>query len=222
VDTVDYANIEKIYKSLRCDSKKLSIQDLGAGSLTGKEHLRKAGQIVKHSSVSGKYGKLLSRIVHRLNPSTIIELGTGTGFSTMYMALANDQCKIYTIEGCPEIADLADRNIKSLGLTNAEIITGSFNNILPAVLQKLKHPLFIFIDGDHRGENLIGYFEKLLPFTNENSVFVLDDIRWSVSMERAWEKIIKRTEVWVSIDLFRMGILFLKKNTHKQHYVIRF
>jgi predicted O-methyltransferase YrrM len=221
-DPVDYERIEKNYKNLRHDTSILNIQDLGAGPASGNGRIRQVGQFVRYSSISPEYGRLLSRIIHYLKPFTIIELGTGAGFSTMYMALAGDNCMIYTIEGCPEIADLAGRNIKSLGLENTEIITGSFNDILPAVIQKIQHPLFVIIDGDHRGESLTGYFETILPLTTENSVFVLDDIRWSLSMETAWKKIIKRKEVSVSIDLFRMGIIFLKKNINKQHFVVRF
>jgi predicted O-methyltransferase YrrM len=164
----------------------------------------------------------MSRLIISLKPSTIIELGTGVGISTMYMASASEHSQVYTVEGCAELAGLAKRNMKNLGLINTEIIIGSFNEILPDLMQKIQHPLFIFIDGDHTGENLARYYEKILPFTDENSVFVFDDIRWSVSMEKAWNEIIKRPEVSVSMDLFRMGILFLKKNIHKQHYIIKF
>jgi predicted O-methyltransferase YrrM len=221
-DTVDYINIEKMYRNLRYDSGKLRLIDLGAGSSSGNEQFRKISRVVKFSSVRGKYGRLLSRIVHWLRPSTIIELGTGTGFSTMYMGITGDQCMVYSIEGCPEIADLARRNMQSLGLHNVKIFTGSFNEILPVILHKIKHPLFIFIDGDHRGERLTGYFEAILPYTDDQTVFVLDDIHWSMSMEKAWNNILAKKELSVSIDLFRMGILFMRKDIGKQHFIFRF
>jgi predicted O-methyltransferase YrrM len=211
-----------MYRNLRYDSAKLRLIDLGAGSSAGNEQFRKISRIVKFSSVRGKYGRLLSRIVHWLRPSTIIELGTGAGFSTMYMALAGERCMVYSIESCPEIADLAKRNIQYLGLHNVEIFTGSFNEILPVILQKIRHPLLIFIDGDHRGERLTGYFEAILPCTDDQTVFLLDDIRWSMSMEKAWNNILAKNELSVSIDLFRMGILFLKKDIGKQHFIFRF
>jgi predicted O-methyltransferase YrrM len=221
-DTVEFSEIDRLNKQLRYDSMLLNIQDLGAGSLSGTGKNRRISQIVRYSSIQPKYGKFLSRLVHWMLPSTIIELGTGAGISTMYMAITWHQCKVFTIEGCTEIAGLADENMKSLGLKNTEIITGSFDEILPAILQKIQHPLLIFIDGDHIGQHLTGYYETILPFTDENSVFVFDDIRWSESMEKAWKGIIKREEVSVSIDLFRMGILFLKKNIKKQQFIVTF
>jgi predicted O-methyltransferase YrrM len=126
------------------------------------------------------------------------------------------------VEGCPEIAGIAEKNITKLCIKNTELITGSFMEILPSLLRQINQNLLVFIDGDHRGDHLMNYVELILPFTNENSVIVMDDIRWSESMEKAWEEIIKRKEISVSIDLFRMGIIFMKKNMYKQHYVIRF
>jgi predicted O-methyltransferase YrrM len=221
-DSYNYSKIDEIFKNLRHDSTILDIQDLGAGSASGNVLHRKVSKCVRNSSINSKYGRLLSRLVQSIKPSTIIELGTGAGFSTMYMAEAYDHCKIFSIESCTEIAGLASRNINNLGLKNTEIITGSFSDVLPVLLPRIEHPLFIFIDGDHNGEHLLGYFKTILPFTDENTVFVLDDIRWSISMEKAWKQIIKRQEVSVSIDLFRMGILFLMKNINKQDYVIKF
>jgi predicted O-methyltransferase YrrM len=221
-DPAGYEKIKEIYRELRHDTSVLQITDLGAGSVPGSEYIRKTARFVRSSSINAKYGRFLSRLVNQVNPSIIIELGTGAGFSTMFMAIAGDKSRIYSIEGCPEIAALAGRNVKSLGLKNTEIITGSFRQALPDILKKVQYPLMIFIDGDHRGENLLGYFQTILPVATENTVLVLDDIRWSGSMYKAWEEIIRRTEVSVSIDMFRLGILFLKKDIKKQHFIVKF
>jgi len=140
----------------------------------------------------------------------------------MYMGMAYDHCIIFSIEGCPTISELANLNIKRLGLKNTEIHTGPFKEILPFLLKKIQHPLLVFIDGDHSGEHLIQYYETILPFADENTLIVLDDIRWSECMEKAWKAIIIREEISISIDLFRMGILFLKKNIRKHHLLIKF
>jgi predicted O-methyltransferase YrrM len=221
-ELTDYWKINKLREELSNDLSELQIIDMGAGSMFRSRKSKTIASLVKHTSISPKYGRLLSRLVGWLLPATIIELGTGTAISTMYMAVANEQSRVFSIEGSPDIARLAKQNINKLGLNNIEIFTGSFLNILPTILHKLKHDLFVFIDGDHYGDHLISYYELILPFANENTVLVLDDIRWSVSMERAWRTLIKRDEVSVSIDLFRMGIIFLKKNLEKQHYLLRF
>jgi predicted O-methyltransferase YrrM len=219
-DHFDFKKIETIRKELSKDDSEIEVADMGAGSRRRAGKFRPVAYIVNQASIKPKYGKLLSGLVGWLSPTTIIELGTGAGLSTMYMAAVLSKCKVFSVEGCPEITELAKKNINKLGLRNVEIITGSFNDMLPEILQKIKHDLFVFIDGDHRGDRLTGYFESILPFTNKNTVFVLDDIRWSASMENAWFDIIKRNEVSLSIDLFRMGIIFLKKDMEKNHYVL--
>lgn len=221
-DSAETERVERIYKHLHTDHTLINVEDLGAGSVSGNGVTRTVSHIVKKSSISRKYGRLLSRIVRWIKPAMIVELGTGSGFSTMYMSVACTQGKILTVEGCREIADLAYRNFNSIGLKNIEIFTGSFEDILPSLLQIIKKPLFILIDGDHNGDHLMRYFETILPFTDEKTVIAFDDIRWSLSMEKAWMQIINRQEVSASIDLFRMGILFFKRNSSKNHFILKF
>jgi predicted O-methyltransferase YrrM len=89
------------------------------------------------------------------------------------------------------------------------------------VLNRIRHPLLVFIDGDHRGERLLEYLRIIRPQTDENTVIILDDIRWSASMEKVWKEIISQNEVSASIDLFRMGIIFFRKDINKRHFKIR-
>jgi predicted O-methyltransferase YrrM len=221
-DPAGFEKIIEVYRELRHDTSELQINDLGAGSAIESGYIRKTDRFVRSSSINPKYGRFLSRLVNFVNPSTIIELGTGAGFSAMFMALASDKCRIYSIEGSTEIAALAVTNINRLGFKNIEIITGSFRQVLPDLLKKAKSPLLIFIDGDHRGKHLMGYFQIILPVITENTVLVLDDIRWSESMYKTWKEIIRRTEISVSIDMFRLGILFLKKDIKKQQFIVKF
>lgn len=80
-----------------------------------------------------------------------------------------------------------------------------------------------FIDGNHRKEPTLRYFETILPKTHDGSCIVFDDIHWSSEMEEAWEKIRNDERVTLSIDLFFIGIVFFRKEfREKQHFSIRF
>jgi predicted O-methyltransferase YrrM len=216
-----YEKIRLLHKQLVGNKRLLHMKDLGAGSLSGDAKIRQAGRFIRTSSVSYETGRFLSCLTNSLNPAVIIELGTGAGISTMYMACAGPLSRILSIEGSPETADFAERNLNRAGIKNVKIIKGSFRDKLPEVLLHVQHPFFVFIDGDHRGEHLIEYFKAILSVTSENTVIVLDDIRWSETMEKAWEYIISQKEISVSIDFYRLGVLFLKKDIPKRHFTVK-
>jgi predicted O-methyltransferase YrrM len=81
---------------------------------------------------------------------------------------------------------------------------------------------FVFFDGNHRFEATWDYFSLCLKKAHNDSIFIFDDIHWSDEMERVWYKILMLEEVKVSIDLFRMGIIFFKKELSKQNFIIRY
>jgi predicted O-methyltransferase YrrM len=81
---------------------------------------------------------------------------------------------------------------------------------------------FVFIDGNHKEEPTINYFEQCLSKANNETVFIIDDIHWSEGMENAWNKIRNHHSVTLSVDIFSMGIIFVKKELTKQHFIIRF
>ena len=65
------------------------------------------------------------------------------------------------------------------------------------------------------------YFEQSLPFINENTVFIFDDIYWSSEMKQAWQQIKGNSQVSVTIDLFDMGLVFFRKGQKKQDFLLR-
>ena len=50
------------------------------------------------------------------------------------------------------------------------------------------------------------FIEQILPFLSEGAVLVFDDILWSEGMKRAWNTIMSRESVKVSVELSKFGI----------------
>jgi predicted O-methyltransferase YrrM len=216
-----YDAIEYCRKDLLKDKRVLHIEDFGAGSRLRKANQRTVKEIAHSSLKPKKFSQLLFRIVNHYQPSNILELGTSLGITSAYLASAKDDAKVYTMEGSNEIAAIAHLNFQKLKLKNISIITGNFDVTLPPFLNKQKNIDFIFIDGNHRLEPTIRYFEMLLPKLNEHSILIFDDIHWSEEMELAWKQIQEHSEVTVTIDLFFIGLVFFRKeNKVKQHFQI--
>lgn len=213
--------IELVRSKLKLDTTPLSITDFGAGSKSNKSSTRTVSNIARRSLKRKKYGELLFKLVNKMEPNTIIELGTSLGITTAYLAKARKKATVYTLEGCPAISKVAQTNFDLLNLTNVHLLTGNFDNTLQEVLDKVATVDLVFIDGNHKKEPTLRYFKQLLPYVNENSIIIFDDIHWSEEMEAAWNEIITHEALTVTIDLFEMGIVFFRKNEQKQHLVLK-
>ncbi len=198
------------------NTKILHTQDHGAKSKKLKTE-RSVLQIFKTSSSFGRYGTLMFRICSHFKPSNILELGTSLGMGSLYMHLGNPKGKLITIEGCPETYSIAIENLKPYPI---ELINGTFKNTIQTFSDE-KFDL-VFIDGHHDGQALLEYLDALTPFTHENTLFVLDDIRWSKSMLDSWNKLKTSETYHLSMDFFRMGILAKRPQQVKENFILRF
>ena len=201
----------------------IQVDDLGAGSIVSKSNQRRVSDIAKHALKSKKLAQLLFRIVNYYQPETIVELGTSLGITTAYIAAANANANVFTIEGSHSIAAIAKNNFKELNAYNVHLLEGGFDGVLPPLLEKIKEVDFGFIDGNHRYEPTIRYCELLIKHSTEQTIMVFDDIHWSEEMEKAWEKIKDHPTVTCTIDLFFIGLVFFRKDFKvKQHFSIRY
>lgn len=219
----EYEKVEALRNQLLNDNTVLEVEDFGAGSVIDKKNKRSISSIAKNAAKPKKFGQLLFRMVKFYQSATILELGTSLGITTSYLSLAKPGARLITMEGSNEIANVAKQNFKALELKNVELIEGNFDDTLSSIVRDRSSVDFAFIDGNHRQEPTERYFQQLLAKTNNDSIFVFDDIHWSSEMEAAWEAIKNNAAVTCSIDLFFIGIVFFRKEfKEKQHFVVRF
>jgi predicted O-methyltransferase YrrM len=216
-----FQTIEKRRKSYLKSNEPVVITVHGARSKISKKNIRKLKDIVRTSAVPAKYGQMLYHLVNHYQPEYIIELGTSAGISTAYLASANPAVKVYTVEGNSGIAQIAKKTFHDLNLNNIVQMTENFENALQPVLKIVAGKLLVFIDGDHQYKRVMDYFKQLKVHPDE-CLIIIDDIRWSGEMLKAWKEICSDPVVKISIDLFFMGILLLNANIHKQNFVIKF
>jgi predicted O-methyltransferase YrrM len=217
-----YSTIFEYTRELKKSKLNILVDDKGAGrgynSLT-----RKISTIARKSATRRKYGKLLARLVGYFNPSCIIELGTSLGVGTSYLSLnLLPGSRLFTIEGSANLLSYAEKYCQTFQSANIMAIKGDFDEVLPDLLKGLDSVDMAYVDGNHREEPTIRYFECLLPKLHNDSVLIFDDIHWSIGMEKAWSYIKSHPSVHLSLDLFQVGIVFFKKEWMKEDLVIRF
>lgn len=218
-----YSKIESIRKQLLKNGNLIEVEDFGAGSAVIPYKERKIKDIASSSLKKRKFAQLLFRIASYYHSKTIVELGTSFGISTSYLASANSGSKVYTFEGSKNIAKIADQNFRNLELKNIQLIEGSFEKTLSLINDKINSVDLLFIDGNHRKDPTLQYFDFFLKKSTNDSIFIFDDIHWSHEMEEAWKLIQDNDAVTLTIDLFFIGMVFFSKDFKvKQHFTIRF
>lgn len=221
-DKSEYKNIEEQRKKLFNDDSIITVTDLGAGSHLNKNRTKKVSQIAKNALKIPRLAKLIYRLAKNAKAKSAIELGTCLGITTAYLAKADAQVKVVTIEGCPQTAEVARKNFQDLNLENIELHVGNFDLILPDIIAQQPSLDFVYIDGNHRKDATLNYFKWCLPKVNENSLLIFDDIYWSEGMKEAWSEIKNHPEVTITIDLFWIGLVYFKKGQAKEHFKLKF
>lgn len=222
IKSQNFKAIENIRKLMKKNINPLGGQDFGAGSVT-KNSQKTIGQFASSSSKSAKYSKLLFRLAQWHQPKYAIELGTALGISSMYQASGfSDTTTFITLEGNSELANLALQNFNKIELKKTELIVGNFDETLEKALEKVPQLDWVFFDGNHKKEPTLRYFNQCLEKASENALFIFDDINWSNEMKEAWMVIKQNPNVYLSIDLFFLGLVFTKKRPQKENFVVRF
>jgi predicted O-methyltransferase YrrM len=217
-----FSTIERLKKNLLNEHETIEITDFGAGSRLNQSNRRKIKDLAKNTAKPLKFGQLFYHIIQYFNYKTIFDLGTSLGITTSFLASSSPDNQVFTFEGCPNTASIAQRNFNQLGLKNIKIIIGNLNETLEKTLQETEKLDFVFFDANHQYQPTMQYFEQCLTKKHEESCFVFDDIYWSAGMKKAWNEIKNHPEVMISIDLFWIGLVFFRKKQPKQHFILRF
>ncbi len=219
-----FGPVEEQRSLLSRDNSLLQVEDFGAGSRVLPHQSRTVKSIAGSSLKPARYARLLHRMVRHYQPATVLELGTSLGITSAYLARALPPGgRLVTCEGAPAIAARARQVFEALQLSRVRIVEGNFDVTLAPLLQELGNLDFAFIDGNHREEPTVHYFETLLPYCGPQTILVLDDIHWSAGMEAAWRRVCAHPAVTLTLDLFFIGIVFLNPDVKvPQHFRIRY
>lgn len=213
--------VKSIGTMLRLDNRVLEYSDPGNPESHNSPKRVEIGRQYAKVKRSAKYNRLVFNLVNYFKPANILELGTSFGLGTLLLSRAGSKARIITVEGVKEIAEIASEFHKEYGIENVKQEIGLFRDILPGLLKSNCFD-FVFIDGHHQKAPTLEYFEMILNSHENEMVLLLDDIRWSRGMWEAWNKIIGHPSVTLSLDLYMMGIVFIKPGFTKQQFKLRY
>jgi predicted O-methyltransferase YrrM len=166
----------------------------------------RASRIAQVTSVHPYWGMFLYLCASAVGAETILELGSCAGISGCYVASGTHCRRFITVEGSPELARLAEANIRQVA-SHAEVVNALFDDALDAILPTLGKGLdMAYIDGQHEKRSTLHYFKRLVPHLSSGAVVVFDDIQWSPDMWEAWQELSRWPGVSHAINVGRFGV----------------
>jgi predicted O-methyltransferase YrrM len=218
----EYTAIEALREELLDSEQTIRVNDLGAGSRVLELPGRRVADMARTALKPPHQARMLFRLARYFDPGTVLELGTSFGLSALYLARGAENGHVITIEGCPQTHHIARHHFDELRQRNITPLLGSFRARLPEVLRNVDALDLVFIDGHHLKDPTLDYFEQCLGKAHNDTVFILDDIHWSQGMEEAWEQVKHHPRVSVTIDLYTMGLVFLRSEQAREHFRLRY
>lgn len=139
-----------------------------------------------------KVNRLLFRLVNRMQPAHIIEVGHPS-ITSLYLQFAKPSAEFLFASDLSELFLEADASIDFLYLNEGR------NSVL-----------------------LEDVFRVCVRRTTSKSVFVIRGIGYSKSMKALWKRLQEDERVGITFDLYDVGILFFDQTKIKQHYIVNF
>ena len=214
-----YRLIDEVIYDFHAKTVYLEIEPLRAELIN---YERQNRLLKKTSLMSPRLAQLVYGLVSDLKPGNIIELGAFLGITTAYLAKAAPEASVFSIERFYETLSITKESLQKLNIHNVKLLSGNANELLPELISGIPELDFILIDGNHPGAAILNYFNCCLPKMSKNSMMIFEDIYRSSEMKSAWEEIKSNPEVSVTIDLFWIGLVFVRRAQRKEDFFIRF
>ncbi|MCQ2126090.1 MAG: hypothetical protein MJZ06_01435 [Bacteroidaceae bacterium] len=158
--------------------------------------------------------ELMFRLVNRFNPAFILEVGTGAGVTTGYLASVNSKSNVVTIDNRHSSNKDVARNLKKI--KNIAYLTGNVMETLQDVIADTPRIDFVHVAHTPDFREVV---EQLLPVMGQDSVMVIQDMGKKEKKEW-WKQLIEDPRIGVTFQLSKLGILFFDHTKTKQHYVL--
>ena len=143
-------------------------------------------------------GSLLAMLVRMIQPQRILEIGTFTGYSALWMASALPEGgKLITLDNNEELEEMVKRYIQRANLQAViEPVLGNAIELIPS----LEEPFdLVFIDADKA--NYLRYYELVFDKIRPGGFIIADNVLWHGKVvAQTGEKVNAKTQVLMDFN----------------------
>lgn len=155
-------------------------------------------KVLNPRMLSGGYqGRILSMISKLIQPKTILEIGTYTGYSALCLAEGlQKNGTLFTIDKNVELEDFAKKYFgQSLYKEQIKQLVGNALDIIPTLNEQFD---LVFIDADKI--NYLKYFKLIIDKMNSGGVILSDNVLWSGKVVQKIEPNDKDTKALIEFN----------------------
>jgi caffeoyl-CoA O-methyltransferase len=163
-------------------------------------------------NVTTREGRVLRQLTEALGAKRIVEIGTSSGYSTIWLALAARSTggKVFTHEIDPEKIKIATANFKKAGLDDViTIIEGDAHE----TIKQHKEPIdVVFLDAEKKG--YVDYLEQLLPLVRPGGLILGHDMHRPMPDPRYIEAVTKNPKLdtsFIMMESFGISMTLKKR-----------
>jgi caffeoyl-CoA O-methyltransferase len=142
-------------------------------------------------AITADTGAFFSILLQSIKARRVLEIGTSSGFSALWFAdaMLENKGSITTIEGNLKKAEWARKNFAQAGVDGmVKVMEGQALDVLRRLDPRKKFD-FVFIDADK--ENLMEYFDLVLPMTRVCGIIAVDNMLYPERYRRHMSKYAK-------------------------------
>jgi len=151
-------------------------------------------------------GRTLSMFSQMIQPKTILEIGTYTGYSAICLAEGlQENGSLHTIDINEELKSMCERYFEKAGINKqVKLYTGNAMDIIPTIEAEFD---LVFIDADK--ENYSNYFDLIIERMPIGGYIIADNVLWS-------GKVVEEVD---TKDIETQGLIAFNKKMHESKRV---
>ena len=151
-------------------------------------------------------GRTLSMFSQMIQPKTILEIGTYTGYSAICLAEGlQENGSLHTIDINEELKSMCERYFEKAGINKqVTLYTGNAIDIIPTIDAEFD---LVFIDADK--ENYSNYFDLIIEQIPIGGYIIADNVLWS-------GKVVEEVD---TKDIETQGLIAFNKKMHESKRV---
>lgn len=161
-----------------------------------------------------KYTQLLQRLCATNDARNIIEIGRSNGISTMYLASNDTRSVVYSI--CD------DKPTDIFRQTGYKNIIQCTSAELSETINKIETLDIVYVRRSCGYKEIDTLFDMCKEKCRDGSILIFDGIHTDQQTEEKWKTIMQSDRTTLSMDLYKIGLVWFKKEIKRQHYTVKY